>query len=71
MIDAVHHVVNEIGPAHVSLWSWTIAAYEVKVLGGLLPHGDLLSGRLVLDYSSGKRLLPVVDNWRASSATIR
>ena len=65
MIDAVHHVVDQIGPAHVSLWSWTIAAYEVEVLGGLLQRGDLLSGRLVLDYSSGKRLLPIVDDWRA------
>ena len=54
-----------LAQSHVSLWSWTIAAYEVEVLGGLLNRGDLLSGRLVLDYCSGKRLLPIVDDWRA------
>ena len=29
MIDAVLHVLDQVGPAAVSLWTWTIAEYEV------------------------------------------
>lgn len=32
MLDAVLHVLDELGPSRVSLWTWTIAEYEVEVL---------------------------------------
>ena len=31
MIDAVLHVLDQVGPAAVSLWTWTIAEYGVQV----------------------------------------
>ena len=32
MIDCLHHVVNELGPCHLSIWTWAIADYEVQAL---------------------------------------
>ena len=32
MIDAVLHVLDQVGPAKLSLWTWTVAEYEVQVL---------------------------------------
>jgi hypothetical protein len=34
MIDMIFHCLQEIGRAEVSVWTWTIAEYEVEVLVG-------------------------------------
>lgn len=65
MVDAIHHCLNELGPSHVSVWTWAIASYEVESLGGLVARGDLLSCRLIVDYSAGRRNIEILDWWRA------
>jgi hypothetical protein len=63
-VDVVNHLLTEIGPAHVSLWTWCIANYELEVMAGLLQRGDILSGRLVIDQSSDKRNPEFIEAWR-------
>ena len=63
-VDLVNYVISQIGPAHVSLWTWCIASYEVQVMEGLLQRGDLLSGRLVIDQSSDRRNPEFIEAWR-------
>ena len=53
MIDAVLAVLDKAGPSHVSIWTWRIADYEIKVIERLLGDGRLLSARLVIDLSAG------------------
>jgi len=66
MIDMVRHVLRELGPASVSLWTWAIADYEVEVLGGLMADTNVTAARLVLDRSAEHRNAPMVNHWRAT-----
>src|SRR5262249_18482535 len=36
MIDAIFHCPREIGPTGVSVWTWTIAEYEIEAMVGLM-----------------------------------
>ncbi len=65
MIDCLHHVVNELGPCHLSIWTWAIADYEVQAVGGLMERGDILGAGLVVDFSAGRRNADLLDAWRA------
>ncbi|MFO1000892.1 MAG: hypothetical protein U0936_11160 [Planctomycetaceae bacterium] len=44
-IDAVLHVLDQVGPAAVSLWTWTVAEYEVQVLTRLRIDKRITAGR--------------------------
>jgi hypothetical protein len=63
-VDVVNYLLDQVGPAHVSFWTWCIAAYELEVMTGLLQRGDILSGRLVIDQSSDKRNPEFIQSWR-------
>jgi hypothetical protein len=60
MIDMIRHVLADVGPAAVSLWTWAIADYEVEVLGGLMADRNVTAARLVLDRSAEHRNAPTV-----------
>jgi len=49
MIDAVLACLDQTGPAAVSLWTWTVAEYEVECLERLRRDERLTSGRLIVD----------------------
>jgi hypothetical protein len=50
MIDAIVHVMSCCAePVEVSLWTWTVAEYEVECLGKLREDRRILSGRLIID----------------------
>jgi hypothetical protein len=52
MIDIVRHVLEEAGPASISVWTWVIANYEVESVEALINSGGVLSARLVVDRSA-------------------
>jgi hypothetical protein len=64
MIDAVHHVLAEIGPAAVSIWTWTIADYEIEVMTSLLVRSEITGAVLVIDRSAEDRNAKLIDQWR-------
>lgn len=64
MLDIVRHVLDELGPAAVTVWTWAIADYEVEAMAGLLTDHRLTSARLILDRSAEQRNTPIVDDWR-------
>lgn len=66
MLDIVLHCVAEIGPAHVSVWTWAIADYEVEAMEGLIRRQGILSGRLVVDISAERRKCSTIDLWRST-----
>ena len=51
MIDAILHCLKQIGRAQVSVWTWTIADYEVEAMAGLMAREEITTGRLVIDQS--------------------
>lgn len=66
MIDAVLHVLDCTGPAAVSLWTWTVAEYEVEVLTRLRIDRRITSGRLVIDYGARNKNAGIIREWQGS-----
>lgn len=59
MVDAILAVLDQTGPAAVSVWTWTVAVYEVEQMQRLRQDGRVTSGRLIIDagVSKGQRRL--------------
>jgi hypothetical protein len=66
MIDAVLACLDQTGPAAVSLWTWTVAEYEVECLEALQNSGRITSGRLVIDYGARNKNAAIIANWKRS-----
>lgn len=70
LIDAILHCFAEVGPSHISIWAWTVAAWEVDMLSVLRQRREILSALLVVDRSAfSKRkdtpTLRVTQDWQA------
>lgn len=66
MIDAVLHVLDQVGPAAVSLWTWTVAEYEVQTLTRLRDDHRVTGGRLVIDAGARTKNAGIIREWQAS-----
>lgn len=66
MIDAVLHVLDSVGPSKVSLWTWTVAEYEVEVLTRLRLDSRILGGRLVIDNGARAKNAGIIREWKSS-----
>lgn len=64
MIDAVLHVLDQVGPAAVSLWTWTVAEYEVQVLTRLRIDQRITAGRLVIDHGARNKNADIIADWK-------
>lgn len=51
MIDAVLHVLDQVGPSRLTIWTWTIAEYEVQVLERLMMDRRITGATLIVDHS--------------------
>lgn len=66
MIDAVLHVLDQVGPAKLSLWTWTVAEYEVQVLTRLREDRRVTGGRLVIDAGARVKNAGIIREWKSS-----
>jgi len=64
MIDMIHHCLKEIGVAQISVWTWTIADYEVDAMESLLVRKEISGGTLVIDASADRRNQVMINRWR-------
>ena len=64
MLDAILHTLSQTGPAAVSLWTWTIADYEVEAMVGLMARQEITAGLLILDASADRRNAHICNQWR-------
>jgi len=65
MLDMVLHILNEVGPASVSVWTWAIADYEVEAMAALMASAAILRGRLIVDRSAEQRSASTIAEWRS------
>lgn len=65
MLDMVLHVLAELGPASVSVWTWAIADYEVEAMEGLMAREAITAGRLIVDRSAEQRSASTIARWRS------
>jgi hypothetical protein len=64
MLDVILYCLREIGPSNISVWTWTIADYEVEAMVGLMHRAEITTGRLVIDYSADRRNQKIINQWR-------
>ena len=64
MIDAVLHCVDQVGRSKVSLWTWTVAEYEVQVLTRLRIDERITEGRLVIDHGARVKNSAIIADWK-------
>lgn len=64
MLDMVLHVLNELGPCELSVWTWAIADYEVEAMVGLMSDKRITGARLVVDRSAEQRNVGILALWR-------
>ena len=65
MIDAVRACLDQIGPSDISLWTWTVAEYEVENLVNLRKSDMVKSGLMVIDGGARKRNGALIAEWKA------
>lgn len=63
MLDAVLWCLDQVGPARLSLWTWTIADYEIDVFNRMRDDGRVTDGRLVIDAAARGKNRPLLDAW--------
>lgn len=66
MIDAVLHCLDEVGPAKLSLWTWTVAQYEVEVLARLMRDERITGATLVIDHGARVKNASIIADWKAN-----
>ena len=65
MLDAVLHVLDCVGPARVSLWTWTVADYEIERFNELRNDGRMTAGRLIIDHGARNKNADLISGWKA------
>lgn len=65
MLDMLQHVIQQIGPSSVSIWTWAIADYEVEAMAALMASSAIVSARLIVDRSAEQRSAPTIAAWRS------
>lgn len=64
MIDAVLHVLDCVGPAKLSLWTWTVAEYEVQCLERLKSDFRVTAGKLIIDAGARNKNASIISQWQ-------
>jgi len=55
IIDVIEHCINQTGPAHVFISTWSAAGADIKAAQNFLNNGMILSLKFIVDYSFQSR----------------
>lgn len=66
MIDAALACLDQSGPARISLWTWTVAEYEIECLERLRTDGRITDGTLVIDAGSRVKNAALLRQWQST-----
>jgi hypothetical protein len=69
MIDAIIACLDQVGPANVSVWTWTVAEYEVECLDRLRNDGRVLAGKMIIDHGARVKNAAVIRQWKSAFGT--
>jgi len=63
MIDAILHCLDCVGTAEISLWTWTVAEYEVQCIERLMLDKRITKATLVIDYGARNKNRALLEKW--------
>lgn len=64
MIDAILACMEQMNPVKLSIWTWTIADYEVQVIERLIADGRITYAELIIDKAAERKNEAIIDKWR-------
>jgi len=70
LIDVILHVLACVGPAEVSVWTWTIAEFDLDAIKApenfqmLGRDARVTGGRLIIDEAQRTKSAYLIDGWR-------
>lgn len=66
MIDAALACLDQTGPADVSIWTWTVAEYEIECIQRLRTDGRIRSATLVIDHGARNKNAGLIRQWKST-----
>lgn len=66
MIDAILACLDQVGPASLSLWTWTVAEYEIECLERLRNDNRLTNGRMIIDHGARNKNAELIKQWKST-----
>lgn len=66
MVDLVLATLDQIGPAKLTLWTWTVAEYEIATLERLRTDQRLTGGLLVIDGGARHKNASLIRQWKGT-----
>ena len=65
MIDAVLACIDQAGPCDVTLWTWTVAEYEIESMERLMRDGRIRSACMIIDYGARNKNAGLIAQWKS------
>ena len=66
MIDAALHCLDQVGPARLTLWTWTVAEYEIECLERLRLDHRIIDALMVIDHGARNKNAGLIRQWKCS-----
>jgi hypothetical protein len=66
MIDAALACLDQAWPADVSLWTWTVAEYEIECLERLRNDGRIRNALMVIDSGARNKNAGLIRQWKST-----
>lgn len=66
MIDAALACLDQSGPADISIWTWTIAEYEIECMERLRLDSRIKSATLIIDGGSRHKNSGLIKQWKST-----
>jgi len=64
MLDAIQACLEQVGPAKISLWTWTIADYEIECFTALQKSKKVVDATLVIDHGARNKNHELISKWQ-------
>jgi hypothetical protein len=64
MIDVLLAILDQTGPAHVSIWVWAIADWEVRVIDRMMEDKRIMSAVLHCEHGMLSRKPQIIRDWQ-------
>ena len=66
MIDAALACLDQSGPADISIWTWTIAKYEIECMERLRLDNRVKSATLIIDGGARNKNAGLIRQWKST-----
>ena len=64
MVDAIFSCLDQAGPSEITVWTWTVAEYEMECMDKLMRDGRVTKGTLIIDAGARGKNRGLLAMWQ-------